>query len=144
MKFWNPLYAFTLFVNISNLDFQILLKSTLNLNLLMKSSGASMRLTNLSIKGLPIIKSGEPNWDNKYTIRKELKLSNLSTIHIYGSCPMGLSNSDSACDQFGQVWNTKNLYINDSSILPERIGVNPQGTIMALSIRNTIKMLENC
>lgn len=134
---------YRLVFNISNSDFQKLLSSTLNLNTLMKASGAAMRLTNLDYKGLPIIGSVDADWNNKNIVKSELKSSNLSTIHIYGSCPMGMSDSNSACDQFGQLWNTKNLYINDSSTLPDNLGVNPQGTIMALSIRNAKKMIEN-
>jgi choline dehydrogenase-like flavoprotein len=135
-------YQYRLFFNISNIDFQKLLISTINLNTLMKASGAEMRLTNLNHNNLPIIHTVDTNWNNKNIVKRELESSNLSTIHIYGSCPMGMSDSNSACNQFGQVWNTKNLYVNDSSILPDNLGVNPQGTIMALSIRNAEKMIK--
>jgi choline dehydrogenase-like flavoprotein len=108
----------------------------------MKASGAEMRLTNLNQHNLPIIRTIDSKWNNKNIVKSELESSNLSTIHIYGSCPMGMNDSNSACDQFGRLWNTKNLYVNDSSILPDNLGVNPQGTIMALSIRNAEKMVK--
>ncbi len=35
-----------------------------------------------------------------------------------------------------------NVCVNDSSLLPDAPGVNPQATVMALAIRNTRRFLE--
>jgi len=51
------------------------------------------------------------------------------TVHLFGSCPLG-----QAVDPWGQV--IGGLYINDGSLLPGALGVNPQGTIMAVARRN--------
>ncbi|MGQ9865522.1 MAG: GMC family oxidoreductase N-terminal domain-containing protein [Pseudanabaenaceae cyanobacterium] len=57
------------------------------------------------------------------------KESRFMTVHLFGSCPLG-----QAVDPWGQV--TQGLYINDGSLLPGALGVNPQGTIMAVARRN--------
>jgi choline dehydrogenase-like flavoprotein len=51
------------------------------------------------------------------------------TVHLFGSCPLG-----QAVDPWGQV--AAGLYVNDGSLLPGALGVNPQGTIMAVAQRN--------
>ncbi|MEP7114000.1 MAG: GMC oxidoreductase, partial [Ilumatobacteraceae bacterium] len=39
-------------------------------------------------------------------------------------------------NSFGRVHGTGNVWVNDASLLPTAPGVNPQGTVMALAIRN--------
>ncbi len=60
----------------------------------------------------------------------------LSTVHAFSSCPMGENPAVSATNSFGKVVGYENLYINDASLLPDSPGVNPQGTIMAIALRN--------
>ncbi len=64
--------------------------------------------------------------------------TNLMTVHVMGSCPMGETQNSTAVDSFGKVHGEKNLYINDASILGGAPGVNPQGTVMALARRNAL------
>ena len=40
-------------------------------------------------------------------------------------------------DSFGRVHGYDNLRVNDSSLLPEAPGLNPQGTIMVIASRNS-------
>jgi len=61
---------------------------------------------------------------------------NLSTVHAMGTCPMGERAEVSAADSYGKVHGFENLYICDASVLPTSPGVNPQGTIMAVALRN--------
>jgi choline dehydrogenase-like flavoprotein len=68
--------------------------------------------------------------------------SNLMTIHLFCSCPMGEDRSKCATDSFGRVHGMNNLYISDASLLCTSPGVNPQGTIMALARRNVVHFLE--
>jgi nucleoside-diphosphate-sugar epimerase len=60
----------------------------------------------------------------------------LSSVHAFSSCPMGENPALCATDSFGRVHGFRNLYINDASLLPDSPGVNPQGTIMAVALRN--------
>jgi len=69
------------------------------------------------------------------------RLTNLMTIHLFSSCPMGEDKARCAVDSFGRVHGFKNLFVNDASLLCSAPGVNPQGTIMALARRNTLKFL---
>lgn len=67
--------------------------------------------------------------------------SNLMTIHLFSSCPMGEDRERCAANSMGQVHGMENLYINDASLIPTAPGVNPQGTVMALARRNTLHFL---
>lgn len=68
-----------------------------------------------------------------------LKYLNLVTIHSYSSCPMGELENYSALDSYGKLRGFENIYINDASILPTSPGVNPQGPLMAMVLRNLEK-----
>ncbi|MGH8509365.1 MAG: GMC family oxidoreductase N-terminal domain-containing protein [Gammaproteobacteria bacterium] len=68
--------------------------------------------------------------------------TNLMTVHLFSSCPMGEDRRRCAADSFGKVHDHKNLYISDASLLCTPPGVNPQGSIMALARRNALKFLE--
>jgi choline dehydrogenase-like flavoprotein len=69
--------------------------------------------------------------------------SNLMTIHLFSSCPMGENNNVCAAGSFGRVHGVSNLYINDASLLCSAPGVNPQGSVMAFARRNTLHFLSN-
>jgi choline dehydrogenase-like flavoprotein len=62
--------------------------------------------------------------------------TNLMTIHLFSSCPMGENMNCCATNSFGKLHGEDGLYINDASLLPTALGVNPQGTIMAFALRN--------
>lgn len=62
--------------------------------------------------------------------------SNLMTIHLFSSCPMGENQEVCVADSFGKLHGEEHLYINDASLLPTALGVNPQGSIMAFALRN--------
>jgi len=68
-------------------------------------------------------------------------LTNLMTIHLFSSAPMGEDTARCAADSFGRVHGFKNLYVNDASLLCTAPGVNPQGSIMAIARRNVLKFL---
>jgi choline dehydrogenase-like flavoprotein len=65
----------------------------------------------------------------------------LMTIHLFSSCPMGENRDRCAADSFGRVHDFKNLYIADGSLLCTAPGVNPQGSIMAIARRNALRFL---
>lgn len=58
-----------------------------------------------------------------------------SSQHPLGSCRMGKTREHSVVDTFGKVWDTRELYIADGSIVPTSLGVNPQLAIMTLATR---------
>lgn len=60
----------------------------------------------------------------------------VSTIHLFSSAPMGEDRRNCAADSYGRVHGTKNVHLNDASILPRSPAVNPQGTILAVARRN--------
>jgi hypothetical protein len=62
-----------------------------------------------------------------------LRNAGVSTLHLYGSCPIGMDPKKSLVSPSGEVWGQSNLVVVDSSVIPGAIGVNPQGTVMALS-----------
>jgi choline dehydrogenase-like flavoprotein len=66
----------------------------------------------------------------------------LTTVHAFSACPMGERRDLCAADSFGRVHGFDNLYINDSSMLPDSPGVNPQGSVMALARRNARHFLQ--
>lgn len=88
-----------------------------------------------SVRGLPTLRSPEQcralatNW-------LPVRTMSLSTVHAFSSCPMGENPDLCATDSFGRVRGVPNLYVNDASLIPDSPGVNPQGTVMALALRN--------
>jgi choline dehydrogenase-like flavoprotein len=72
-----------------------------------------------------------------------IQKTSLLTIHIFSSCPMGENKNITATNSFGKVWEFDNLYINDASLFVDALGVNPQGTIMAIALRNIHHYLSN-
>ncbi len=52
-----------------------------------------------------------------------------------GTCRMGGDSAWSVVKHTGETWDIENLFISDASTFPTALGVNPQLTIMALSLR---------
>jgi choline dehydrogenase-like flavoprotein len=65
----------------------------------------------------------------------------LMTIHLMGSCPMGEDRGLCVADSFGRVHGSPGLWLADASLFCGPLGVNPQGTVMALSRRNALMSL---
>ncbi len=83
------------------------------------------------LKELEELRSGEP-----------LKNADLSTIHLFGSCPMGEDAATSAVNSYGKLHGFDNVYLNDASLMPDSPRVNPQGVIMAIARRNVAHFLN--
>ncbi len=88
-----------------------------------------------SLRSQPVLKSAD---QCRGFLKKPIAIEamSLSTVHAFSSCPMGENPDVCATDSFGKVNGFRNLYINDASLLPDSPGVNPQGTIMAIALRN--------
>lgn len=68
--------------------------------------------------------------------------ASVMTVHLMGTARMGGDGSAGACDSWGRVRGVEGLRVNDASLFPEAVGVNPQGTLMALAHRNVEEMLR--
>jgi choline dehydrogenase-like flavoprotein len=74
--------------------------------------------------------------------RAERNWSTLWSAHQMGTCRMGASPRTAVCDQDGQVWGTRGLFIADGSAFPGSSGVNPMLTIMALAHHTAQRLRE--
>jgi choline dehydrogenase-like flavoprotein len=59
------------------------------------------------------------------------------TAHSHGGCALG-----TVTDDWGEVKGYRNLYINDGSLLPCPVGVNPSSTIAAIAERNVAHFVK--
>jgi choline dehydrogenase-like flavoprotein len=64
--------------------------------------------------------------------------TNLTTVHLSSSCPMGEAPDFNPVDSFGRLQGYRDLFVNDASLLCTAPAVNPQGSIMALARRNAL------
>lgn len=55
------------------------------------------------------------------------------SAHQMGTCRMGRDPKAAVCDERGQVFGVKGLYVADASAFPASSGVNPMITVMALA-----------
>jgi len=60
----------------------------------------------------------------------------LFSFHLQGTARLGGSPQSSATNPEGQIWETRNLYVMDSSSFPTASGVNPMVSIEAVAHRN--------
>jgi len=67
--------------------------------------------------------------------------ASIMTVHLCSTVPLG-ERVDCPADSHGRVKAADNVLVNDASLLPEAPGVNPQGTIMALTHRNCARFLD--
>ena len=67
---------------------------------------------------------------------------NLMSIHLFGSCIPGKNKKYCSTDSYGKINSYDNIFICDSSQIPESTGVNPQATVMAISLRNVENFLN--
>jgi len=69
--------------------------------------------------------------------REKTKASDfmLMAFHPQGTCRMGVKPKKSVVGPTGESHDLKNFYIADASIFPTSLGVNPQETIWAMSLK---------
>jgi len=68
--------------------------------------------------------------------------TNLMTIHLTSSCPLGENQQRCAADSHGRIHGIEGLHIADASLLCTPPSVNPQGSIMAIARRNALEFLD--
>lgn len=119
--------------NINSNEFEIIKKGIDKLIQFIFASGADYIY--------PIFKNIEKinGYHQNYIERvKNISDINFSTVHMLGGVPMGNDEKKCHVDSYGKLINNKapNIFVNDSSLICDKLLKNPQGTIMALSIRN--------
>lgn len=68
--------------------------------------------------------------------RMSRRTVDVMTVHVCSSVPMGERQDICAVDSHGASHEVAGLIVNDASIVNGAPGINPQGTVMALAIRN--------
>ena len=63
-----------------------------------------------------------------------------SAVHILGGTPFGENKNITIVDSYGEMHEHKGLYVNDSSLINEKLLLNPQGTVMALTQRLKLRL----
>jgi choline dehydrogenase-like flavoprotein len=87
-----------------------------------------------SYRGAPVVRARR----DLATMQRTFSAGRASvmTVHLCSTVPMGGHEPRCATDSFGRVNGSRNVYVNDASLLPDAPGVNPQASIMAVAIRN--------
>ncbi|MAE65816.1 MAG: oxidoreductase [Phycisphaeraceae bacterium] len=83
-----------------------------------------------------------PDQLDRWPAQLPVDRTNVMTIHLFSSCPMGERLGHCPVDSYGRVRAADRLHVADASIIPGPPGVNPQGTVMALARRNTLRYLD--
>ena len=84
--------------------------------------------------GAPVVRNGDDltAMQRAFSARR----ASVMTVHLCSTVPMGEDPRRCGAHSHGRVRRVDNLYVNDASLLPTAPGVNPQGTVMALALRN--------
>ena len=78
------------------------------------------------------------NHDYEKIIRSSFKRINdfkFSSVHILGGVTSG-ENKESIVDSNGKIKGQKNIFVNDSSLINNKLLKNPQGLIMSIAKYN--------
>ena len=124
--------------NINNKEVNTVKKGLEKLCKLMIDAGCEY-IYPISKKSLKLNKDNYINYTNKI---KKITDLNYSTVHILGGIPMGENNNTCLVDSYGKLNKSENFYINDSSLICNKLLKNPQGTVMAIALRNVNNFLS--
>jgi choline dehydrogenase-like flavoprotein len=113
-------------------DREVLRSGLARLALLMLEAGADSVYP--SFRDAPVVR----NRADLATMQERFVAARASvmTVHLCSTVPMGEAAGITGADSFGRVHGTRNVWVNDASLLPSAPGVNPQATVMAIAIRN--------
>ena len=128
------------FYQLDKTDLTTIKEALIKLAGVLFASGA-VRLFPHTLHGNLVLERGD-NLEDKINQLKMEQLY-LMTIHLFSSCPMGMNKKICATDSYGKVYGRENLYINDASLLCSATSVNPQGTIMAVAVRNILHFIKD-
>jgi choline dehydrogenase-like flavoprotein len=120
-------------------DLRALSSGLVYLSTLLFAAGATHLYPGLS--GMPVLR-GEADL-SRIPSALPRDRTNLTTVHLSSSCPMGEAPASNPVDSFGRLHGYRNLFVNDASLLCTAPGVNPQGSIMALARRNALRFSKD-
>ena len=69
--------------------------------------------------------------------------ASVMTVHLCSTVPLGENLDLCAANSHGLIHETKNVFVNDASLLPDAPGVNPQASVMAVALRNARHFIRN-
>lgn len=124
--------------SLSKNDLQLLARATRDLCRLLLAAGA----VDLHVSDRSIEKISDVDQLINIPCILNKRYSELMTIHVMGSCPMGEDRSICAVNSWGRLHGLERIYIADASVFPGALGANPQGTLMALVRRNVNQFLS--
>jgi len=113
-------------------DRELLRSGLSRLSLLMLEAGATEVYP--SFRGAPIIRGRKDLAlaQKRFSVNK----ASVMTVHLCSTVPLGENRQLCGAGSYGLVHETKNVYVNDASLLPDAPGVNPQASVMAIAVRN--------
>ena len=113
-------------------DRELLRSGLSRLSLLMLEAGATEVYP--AFRGAPIVRGRK----DLATLQKRFSANKASvmTVHLCSTVPLGENRDLCGAGSYGLVHETKNVYVNDASLLPDAPGVNPQASVMAIAVRN--------
>ena len=97
---------------------------------------------NIYFVGEKIFLLDKQNFEKQISLLNKINDFKFSAVHILGGVKSGETNN-CIVDSFGKLKGYENIYINDSSLINHNLLKNPQGTVMAISLRNIKRFLAN-
>ena len=87
-------------------------------------------------RSMEIMKAMNPSRIVKTTPEiPDYNIHDYQSTHPTGGCIMGSGPGDSVTNEYGQVWDTPNVFVTGAALFPQNPGANPTGTIGALTYR---------
>ena len=127
-----PIIGETIFYNMSRHDMSMIKKNIERLGEVAFISGAKSII--FRGKHKDIVKCKNQNELQIYLRGDNYVQPEITSIHAFSACRMGKNCESSVVTKEGKVHGYSNLYVADTSVLPSCTGVNPQGTVMAISM----------
>jgi hypothetical protein len=112
-------------------------KAYLNLCKTLFDGGA----TEIYILNKKTLKVNRNDYQERIKNFKKIKQFKFSSVHILGGVTSG-ENNKCIVDSNGKVHNLNNLFINDSSLINNKLLKNPQGMIMAIAKKNIDEFIK--
>jgi choline dehydrogenase-like flavoprotein len=124
--------------HLSEADMSRLARGLVHLGEVLLAAGSTELYPGLA--GGPVVRSPEElvQWWDAF----KRGTANVMTVHLTSTVRMGEDRELTGADSFGRVHGYTNLRVNDSSLLPDAPGVNPQAAIMAIAARNCAQFLS--
>jgi hypothetical protein len=130
---------FIYFYKIPSLNLKVIKESLINFCRIFLNSKTS--LIYITGKKAKIV-----NLKNYIQQIKQIKSINefkFSSVHIMGGIPFGENKKECLANSYGKIYGYDNLYVNDGSLINDKLLKNPQGTIMTLAKRNIDLIINN-